>query len=188
MSEPGQRDIDGAILLALASGAGVAGAARHAKCSTKTVQRRLRSKKFRAKVQAMRAKMVSDAVGRLAAVGTLAVDELFRQLKSGEGDKVKQGAARSILTFMLAGHSQETMAAEVAQLRDLINDSERAQGGNQAATAAAGESPATSDGASLPAAAGPDPNLREDETRRVAAGPDSIWASPDSDALFETER
>jgi hypothetical protein len=111
----GKKDVDEMLLLALASGASVAGAAAQAKCSERTVRRRLQESQFRSRVSAMRSEMVQKAVGRLATLGVIAADELHRLIQQGN-DKIKLGACRAVLGFMLAGHDSQTLAAEVAEL------------------------------------------------------------------------
>jgi hypothetical protein len=103
MSSPGKRDIDSAIVLALAAGGSVADAARHARCSEKTVRRRLTVETFREQVRAARAEMLTRAVGRLAALGVRSADKL-NELMDCDRKQVQLGAARASLDFLFRGH------------------------------------------------------------------------------------
>ena len=141
----GKRDIDGALLLALASGAGAAGAARQAGCSERTVRRRLVDATFRQRVHEMRGELVQSAVGRLAQLGTIAADELLRLIQEGKDDHVKLGACRAALGYMLAGHSNETLARQVEQLRQQMEEIENGAG-NAAESGAADTSAASAAG------------------------------------------
>jgi hypothetical protein len=113
--------VDEAILSALAAGSSASAAATAAKCSERTVRRRLLDPAFRQRVSEMRSELVEKAVGRLATIGTTAVDELFRLINNGENDNVKLGACRATLSFMLAGHTNETLSREVAELRQQVD-------------------------------------------------------------------
>jgi hypothetical protein len=125
---PGKRDIDGALLLALASGAGAAGAAKQAGCSERTVRRRLADAAFRQRVHEMRGELVQSAVGRLATLGAIAADELHRLILRGDSDQIKLGACRAVLGYMLAGHSNETLARQVEELRRQMEELEHGAG------------------------------------------------------------
>jgi hypothetical protein len=172
MAQRGKKDCDDALIFALASGASAAAAAQQAKCSERTVRRRLEDAAFRAKVGSMRSEMVQAAVGRLATLGTIAADELYRLIQKGKDDNVKLGACRAVLTYMLAGHGQETLAREVAELRrqleessDGIGDHPQAGSGDQGPV---GRPPAGGDGASGPAAGGPGEDPGNDDAGPVA--------------------
>jgi hypothetical protein len=113
---PGRKNIDDALLLALASGASITVAAQQAHCSDRTVRRRLQDPDFRSRVSAMRSEMVEKAIGRLAAMGTRAADELYNLLGSAD-ERNRLAACRTILTTMLAGHEHELLAGQVAELQ-----------------------------------------------------------------------
>jgi hypothetical protein len=120
MPSPGRREIDSAIVLALAAGGSAADAARHAGCCEKTVTRRLEDTSFRERVRAMRAEMLTCAVGRLAALGAKAADKLNDLLDSDRAN-VRLGAARTILEYMLKGREmlevEERLQAVEAALK-----------------------------------------------------------------------
>ncbi len=122
----GKRD-DGAFLLALAAGAPVPAAAEQGKISETTAWRRLRDPAFRREVEAKRAELVANAVGRLSTAGTLAVDELLRLIQAGKSEAVRLGACRALLENMFRGHELNTLGslvtelqAELAEVRALV--------------------------------------------------------------------
>jgi hypothetical protein len=121
MAGHGRKNVDDLLLFAFAAGADIAGAARHAVVSVKTVQRRLKDQAFRSQVDARRAELVSNAIGRLSALGTLAGDVLGGLLKS-QSEKVRLGAARTALDFMIKGRDYERLSREVAELRRQVED------------------------------------------------------------------
>ena len=87
---------DDTIAVVLAAGCPVAIAARAAGVSESTVHRRLRSRKFRRRVQVLRSRAVEMAVGRVADGMTDAANEL-RQLLRNDDPKIRLAAARSLL-------------------------------------------------------------------------------------------
>jgi hypothetical protein len=111
-----KKSIDDAVLLALAAGGSPAAAAQQAHCSERTVRRRLLDPAFRQRVEEARAKMVSDAVGRLSVIGTLAADTLHQLLHSGT-ERVRLLAARSSLELMLRGTETVTLVKQVEELK-----------------------------------------------------------------------
>jgi hypothetical protein len=114
---PGSRhDRDEALVTALAAGASMAAAARHAHINERTLRRRLENPAFRARVDEARAALVCQAVGRLADVGTLAADKLHALL-GAKSETVQLGAARSVLEYMLRGCETEVLARQLAELR-----------------------------------------------------------------------
>jgi hypothetical protein len=121
MGGHGRKDVDDLLLLAFAAGANAAAAAKHAGCSVKTVQRRLKDPAFRSRVDARRAELVSNAIGRLSALGTLAGDVLGELLKS-QSEKVRLGAARTALDFMIKGRDYERLSREMAELRRQVEE------------------------------------------------------------------
>jgi hypothetical protein len=131
MAGHGRKNCDDALLLALAAGASTATAATQAKCSERTVRRRLADPAFREQVGAMRSQLIQDAVGRLAMLGTRAADELDRLIQQGENDQVKLGASRAVLGFMLQGHEHEVLARQIEELRQRLE--ERTNGTGNAA-------------------------------------------------------
>jgi hypothetical protein len=111
-----RKSCDEGLLIALAAGASPAVAAQQAHVSESTVHRRLREPKFRRRIDDTRAKMVSDAVGRLSVIGTLAADVLHGLLSSGS-ERVRLGAARSALELMLRGCETVTLVKQVEEIK-----------------------------------------------------------------------
>jgi hypothetical protein len=121
----GRKGNDEALVTALAAGGSASAAAQLAKVSTRTVHRRLQDPAFRARVDEARAEMVSQAVGRLAAVGALAGDTLHELLASSVPPATRLGAARAVLEYMLRGAEVEALAREQAELRREIEELKR---------------------------------------------------------------
>jgi hypothetical protein len=165
----GRKNVDDALLLPLAAGASPAEAARQAHCSERTVRRRLREPGFRARVEAMRAELIGNAVGRLAVIGTLAADTLHQLLKSAD-EKIKLGAARAALGFMLQSRDYEVLAAEVAKLREMVEKSHARNGYRPPQGDSAGPGPDGGDYGSA-GAAGSDPARPGEDNGDVDAGP-----------------
>jgi hypothetical protein len=119
MAGGSRHDRDGALVTALAAGAGTAAVARHAGVNERTVRRRLQDPAFKAKVDEARAELVRQAVGRLAAVGQLAADKLHALL-SARSETVQLQASRSILEFMFRGAEADTLARQLIELRERV--------------------------------------------------------------------
>lgn len=96
MADIGSTKGEAALIVALAGGATIRDAARRASIGERTVYRRLDEPDFRQQVQAARADMVAQAVGKLADAATKAVDTLSALL-DGDSESVRLGAARAIL-------------------------------------------------------------------------------------------
>jgi hypothetical protein len=96
MAAHGRKSADRALALALASGLTVEAAARQASVAPRTAYRRLADPGFRREVDALRADMVEQALGRLTEGMTAATDTL-RALLSARSESVRLAAARSIL-------------------------------------------------------------------------------------------
>jgi hypothetical protein len=194
MAARGRKDVDEALLLAFAGGAGPPAAASRAGCGEKTARRRLADPAFRARVSAARAQMVSDAVGRLSAVGVLAGDTL-RALLGEENPQIRLGAARAALEYMLRGREQVELAEQVQRLQaqvEALRDGDRnAPGaGPPAAETGGGLDAAGAD--ATPGAPAPGPG--EDHERggpspgRLAGGPATVPISENASPLFEAGR
>jgi hypothetical protein len=104
----GKKNCDAALVTALAAGGSAAGAATHAQCSERTVRRRLQDAAFRAQVDAARADLVSQTVGRLSALGTLATEALQVAVKSGD-TKERLTAAKVILEYQYRGTTLDAL-------------------------------------------------------------------------------
>jgi hypothetical protein len=111
-----KKNIDDALLMVLAAGGTLAAAATQAGCSERTVRRRLHDPSFRARVEEARSQMVSDAVGRLASLGVRSADALDGLLDSGV-ERVRLGAAKSVLELMLRGLEVHELARQVGEIK-----------------------------------------------------------------------
>jgi hypothetical protein len=122
VARPGLKGCDEAILLALAAGGNADSAAKHAGVCAKTVRRRLADPAFRARIDQARADMVSAAVGRLADIGSLAVNTLHDLAQGAKTPPaVKLGAARAVLEYMFRGIEIDILARQVAALQQQVN-------------------------------------------------------------------
>jgi len=143
-----------ALVLALAGGLGVAAAARQAQVSERTAYRRLAEPEFRRRVEAARAELVSQAIGRLAAAGGAAGGRLIQLIAQGTSETVQLGACRAVLEYMLRGVEVDTLARELAELRREVEEIRRgdvnATARGRQATGGAGRAP---DGAPGPGSA-----------------------------------
>lgn len=96
VAQNGKKNVDDALVLALATGLSVPTAARRAGASERTAYRRLKDPAFRRRVAETRSALLSEAVGKLIALAGRAADALG-ELLSSERDLVKLQAAKSIL-------------------------------------------------------------------------------------------
>jgi hypothetical protein len=97
MPQKGRRSADDVLLLALACGATLEGAARQAGVSESTVRRRVQEPEFRRRLQALRADMVQRTSGALTAAGTTSVQTLLELQKSSSPPATRLGAAKAVL-------------------------------------------------------------------------------------------
>ena len=112
-------DTEMQLVLALASGASVAAAARKTGCSVRTVFRRLDDDGFRRRVARARGRIVSRATSMLAETSIRAVATL-RKLLDNENPSVKRMAARSVLEALARLSGQGDMEERVAELESVI--------------------------------------------------------------------
>jgi hypothetical protein len=108
---------DELLIVALAGGAGVAGAAAKAGLSKRTAFRRLEDPGFRARVAAARAELVAKATGRLADLASEAAEALGELLKVDDL-RLRLGACRAILEL-------GTRLRESSELDERISELER---------------------------------------------------------------
>jgi AcrR family transcriptional regulator len=120
-SHRGRSNADAALLAALASGATVRDAAKSAGVAERTVYRRLDDPEFRRRVDSTRAEMVSQAVARLSAAATEAVDTL-RDLLSSDMDFARLGAARAILEIGIRLREHGELAERIATLEAQLSE------------------------------------------------------------------
>ena len=118
MATRGKRDIDEQLVLALAVGGGIAGAARAAGVSERTVRRRMEDAGFREAVRKLRGELLERAVGRLTDLGLRAADQLGELMDSGKREQTRLGAARATLDFMLRGTELVEIEQRLANLEE----------------------------------------------------------------------
>ena len=118
MATRGKRDIDEQLVLALAVGGGIAGAARAAGVSERTVRRRMEDAGFREAVRKLRGELLERAVGRLTDLGLRAADQLGELMDSGKREQTRLGAARATLDFMLRGTEMVAIEQRLQALED----------------------------------------------------------------------
>jgi hypothetical protein len=142
MAGSGRKNADGQLAVLLAAGLSITKAAAKAKVGERTVYRRLKDPDFRRRVEEARAAMVAKTVGRLAALGNLAVGQLHGLLsRETTGEQVRLGAARAALDFLFRSHEQQTLAKQLEELKKQVE--EVAQRGHGNFDAAGGEDPET---------------------------------------------
>jgi hypothetical protein len=96
MAGSGRKNADESLIVTLAGGATVQGAAQLCDVSERTIHRRLNDPVFKHRLAQARAGMVERALGHLA-TGAAEAAVVLRNLLAAEGDNIKLGAARSIL-------------------------------------------------------------------------------------------
>src|SRR5262245_27802022 len=121
MAEKPRKKADTALLLALACGATVEGAARQCRLSERTVYRRLRDPEFRRRLQAVRADMVQRTAGALTAAAAEAVRTLLSLQGPSEPPAVRLGAARAILEIGVKLREAAELEARVAALEQQLH-------------------------------------------------------------------
>ena len=108
--------VDEGVVLALACGATVEGAARQAKVSDRTIYRRLKDPAFRARVSEARAEMVTRASGMLTAAAGESVRTLLALQKESVTPAVRLGAARAVLELGLKIRELVELEGRIAAL------------------------------------------------------------------------
>lgn len=115
---------DELLIIALASGATSARAARDSGYSPATVGRRKRDPQFMLRVSWARGKMIETAAGRLASAAEEAV-ACLRTLLTDESSSVRLGAARSILESVVRFRELADLQDEMRQIQQQLGITER---------------------------------------------------------------
>ena len=97
MAHSGRRSADEVLAVELASGRTLREACEVARVSERTAYRRLHDPKFMARVQDLRADMVSRASGRLASAMTAAANKLQSLSESAKSEFVQLSASRAVI-------------------------------------------------------------------------------------------
>jgi transposase-like protein len=107
------------LVLALASGASVAAAARKTGCSARTLFRRLEDEAFRRQIARARTQLVTRATSMLAQTSIRAVATL-RKLLNDQNPSVKRMAARGVLDALARLSGQGEIEERVAELETVV--------------------------------------------------------------------
>lgn len=99
MADSGSFNSDDQLAVALASGSSVRQAASQAGVSERTAFRRLNEIAFRKRVDEIRRVALEEAVGKLSAAGSSAVETMLDLLKSEVPVSTRLAAARAVLEF-----------------------------------------------------------------------------------------
>jgi len=174
----GRQDADDALAMALAKGATVRAAAILADVAEKTAHRRLKDAAFRAKVAAFRAQLLQQTIDGLTDLGSEAVKALRELLAGAKSEVAKLGAARAVLDFMLRGQEQVSMAAQLAELQQQVEELQSVRGDAEPDSPTAGNGPAAiADPEPDPGPAAPGPG-EPDAPRTTEPGPVAGADSP----------
>ncbi len=110
-----------ALAQALAAGDSAAAWAEAHAVPRRTAYRWAAEAGLKARVRGLRQGLVTDAVGRLAAAATSAVDTLRGLLAEGQPATVRLGAARAILSALIDVQSHTELAERLARLEELAD-------------------------------------------------------------------
>jgi hypothetical protein len=107
---------DEPLILALASGATVQGAARQCQVHERTVYRRLEDPAFQARVQEARGEMVKRSAGMLTAAAGESVRTLLSLQKDSAPPAVRLGAARAVIELGIKVRELADLESRIAAL------------------------------------------------------------------------
>jgi HEAT repeat protein len=120
MVRPRKKKNDDLLLMTLASGATVEGAARSAQISSRTAHRRLADPEFRQRLRAMQTDMVKRVTAMLTAEALAAVKTLLALLRSSTSESVRLGAAKAILALASKAREITEITERIAELEALM--------------------------------------------------------------------
>lgn len=103
----------------LAAGRSYSAVAKLAGVSERTIIRRMKSTVFRRRVRQARADVLERALGHLSRASAEAAITLRNLLRS-DNEKIKLGAANTILTAELRFRQNEDLAADVEDLKEQV--------------------------------------------------------------------
>jgi hypothetical protein len=126
MPQKGKQNADHLLLLALACGATIEGAARQSGLSEATVYRRLRDADFRRQIQELRADMVQRTAATLTAAGSESVKTLLALQQATIPHAVRLGAARAVLEMGLKLREAADLEQRLGALEQLMAQSQAA--------------------------------------------------------------
>ena len=121
MSDKARRKQTSAFVLAVASGRTVRDAAAQAGISEATAYRWMKGEDIRRDIMRLRAELIDQAAGRLAAVATEAAESL-RALLAAESEAVRLGAARTLLELAFRSRELVDWEARLTELERKLGD------------------------------------------------------------------
>ena len=126
MAEHRKKNED-ALLLALAGGATVEGAAKQCGITDRTVYRRLKDADFKARLQAVRSDMVARCTGLLTAAAGEAVRTLLALQKEATPPAVRLSAARAVLEVGMKLREVVDLQTRMDELEAFVQDLQKDQ-------------------------------------------------------------
>lgn len=117
-----------AAALAVAEGQSIPAWAKAHNLSPRTVQKWARKPAFAARVEAIRNRLIDEAVGIMAAGATTAAVQLRILAAEGESEQVRLGAARALLADLMAVQGHADLRREIRDIRARL-DAAEAKGG-----------------------------------------------------------
>ena len=121
MADGGRNGADSALIVALACGQPVRQAGETADVSERTVYRRLQDEAFRASLARERARLVEEAVGRLASGMTTAADTLATIATDSEASaSARVSAARAVLELGSRLRAELDLEHRLERLEDAL--------------------------------------------------------------------
>lgn len=111
-----RKEVDEALVLALACGSTLAQAARNAGVSDRTAQRRVKEATFQSRLAEMRQGMIERTGQMLTAGGVEAVKTLVGLLDQGQPAQVRLGACRTLLDMGIRLREHADLNQRVAAL------------------------------------------------------------------------
>lgn len=119
MAAPDRLGRGAVAVAALAAGRTIAAAAREAGISERTLRRRLADTGFAAQVHAARARIIEEAVGRLAGAAAGAIETLVRLLTSAN-EPVVVSAAKGLLDNLLRYRAAHDLDERLTRIEDAV--------------------------------------------------------------------
>jgi hypothetical protein len=123
MAQRGKHHKDEVLILALACGATIEGAARQAGISEATAYRRRQDPEFRRRLQELRADMTQRTTGMLTAAGMESVKTLLELQKPSVPPAARLGSARTVLELGMKMREFNELEERIAALEEQLQRS-----------------------------------------------------------------
>jgi hypothetical protein len=133
MADSGSFNSDDQLVVALAAGCSVREAATQAGVSERTAFRRMNDVEFRKRLHEIRRVALEEAIGKLSAAGSTAVDTMLELLKPDVPVSTRLAAARAVLEFgtrLREANDFETRLCELEEKNDGKTTAATASGKN----------------------------------------------------------